>query len=180
MFAQGRLLYSFQDGFSYTSFRPPFLSVKNNKILQINEMSWSSGMFSSEHQADSAIYEHTRRSGPTFSIMGQIIDQYSSACQLTLDQSITKSSESMRCPDLLVCSPRNIKRTPPFMNIPEDQGLRFQLSHAWDQSLINIPCQLTLDQSTTPINTTSLSAVAWRGPMRLNENSKQLCPVFDL
>ena len=34
-------------------------------------------------------------------------------------------------------------------------GLRFQLSHAWNQSLINIPCQLTLDQSTTQINTSS-------------------------
>ena len=33
-------------------------------------------------------------------------------------------------------------------------GLRFQLSHAWNQSLINIPCQLTVDQSSSPINPT--------------------------
>ena len=36
-------------------------------------------------------------------------------------------------------------------------GLRFQLSHIWDQSLINIPCQLTLDQSSPSINTTNSS-----------------------
>ena len=35
----------FKDGFLHTSFKPPFLSVKNNKILRINEMSWFSGMF---------------------------------------------------------------------------------------------------------------------------------------
>ena len=41
-------------------------------------------------------------------------------------------------------------------SLNKDGGFRFQLPHAWAQSLINIPCQLTLDrqqlQSIPPIH----------------------------
>ena len=40
------------------------------------------------------------------------------------------------------------------------RGIRFQLSHAWDQSLINTPCQFTLGQSSSPsINITNSSSL---------------------
>ena len=34
MLVERRFFYSFPDGFSHISFKPPFLSVKNGKILQ--------------------------------------------------------------------------------------------------------------------------------------------------
>ena len=42
----------------------------------------------------------------------------------------------------------------PFLN--KHGGLRFQLLHVCDQSLINIPCQLTLDQSSSSVLPTHL------------------------
>ena len=93
---------------------------------------------SSEHQADSAIYEHTRGSGHLIDSEDFVIlDREERWFERGVREAIWERVEK------------------PSLN--KHGGLRFQLSHAWDQSLINIPCQLTRDQSTTPINTTSSS-----------------------
>ena len=94
---------------------------------------------SSEHQADSAIFEHSKTSGHQ-------ID--------TEDVVILDREERWFERGVLGAIWERIEK--PSLN--KHGRLRFQLSHAWDQSLINIPFQLTCDQSSSPsINTTKSS-----------------------
>ena len=107
-------------------------------VVDWSSVNWQGKLSSSEHQADSAIYEHTKRSGHLIDsedivILGREEGWFERGVREAIWERVEKPS------------------------LNKHGGLCFQLSHAWDQSLINIPCQLTLDQSTTPINTTSSS-----------------------
>ena len=90
---------------------------------------------SSDHQANSAIYDHTKRSGHDIDTEDVVIlDREERWFERGVREAIWERVEK------------------PSLN--KHGGLRFQLSHAWDQTLINIPCQLTRDHQ---INTTNSS-----------------------
>ena len=89
---------------------------------------------SSEYQANSAIYEHSKSTGHKINTEDVVIlDREERWFERGVKEAIYERVEK------------------PSLN--KRGGLRFQLSHAWNQSLINIPCQLTVDQS-SPINPT--------------------------
>ena len=86
---------------------------------------------SSEYQVDSEIFEHSKTSGHQIDTEYIVIlDREELWFERGVQEAIWERVEK------------------PSLN--KHGSLIFQLSHAWDQSLINIPCQLTHDQSSSP------------------------------
>ena len=89
---------------------------------------------STDWQPDSAIYTHAKTSGHQIDTEDvTILDREERWFERGVREAIWERVEK------------------PSLN--KRGGLRFQLSHAWDSSIINIPCRLTRDQSLIKINT---------------------------